>query len=218
MQATWAATPADARNYTTPCAAPGATPAARAALDKWNFFDTAQGKMVSGGCTCHVAQRIWDTYGLRIPWSGNANAWWPNSIPHWPNGQIPRKHSIAVFAQGNASHVAFVEEVSVDVRREAKAETRVVGHRSEIRTRRGPPFVEVVKVPITQRVEYVNITETYRVTASNRSAFDADRGVYRTYWTHVLSYRLESGRMLPVNAPLPTGDGRNLTGYLYAPR
>src|SRR5581483_9942449 len=84
-------------------------PVARCSIAKWNTAaEQADGtlKMVSGGCTCYVAERI----GRPIPWDGDAEYWYSN--PTWPKRPTePRAGAIAAFASG---HVAYVESVTLE--------------------------------------------------------------------------------------------------------
>jgi surface antigen len=66
------------------------------------------GQMVSGGCTCHVAERVKAVTGKLVPNWHNAGSWWSNST--WPkNTDTPKVGAIAAFGSG---HVAYVESLT----------------------------------------------------------------------------------------------------------
>lgn len=191
------ASPALASPYTTPCS-----------IAKWNYKD-AQARMVSGGCTCHVAERV----GRDIPWSGNAGQWWANAT--WQkNEQEPRASSIAAFSYG---HVAFVEGVSLDKRDVAtKTEQILSGYRDEWRWNRWR--FEKVRVPVYTTVTTGQVTETYTVRASNRDAYRAEAGVYNTSWKATKTYTERNGQRSNERWNTPRTEGASgLQGYIYRP-
>lgn len=91
------ALPATAREPTTRCS-----------IARWNTpVEQADGtyKLVSGGCTCYVAEKV----GRSIPWDGDAEYWYRNTT--WSkNPTEPRAGAIAAFASG---HVAYVDSVTL---------------------------------------------------------------------------------------------------------
>lgn len=61
-----------------------------------------------GQCTYYVAQR------RDVQWGGDARTWWYNANGIRPEGEVPVAGAIAVFHNGWAGHVAYVESVHPD--------------------------------------------------------------------------------------------------------
>lgn len=188
------ATAADARTSTSRCP-----------IAQWN---TAAG--VSGGCTCHVAQRI----GVPIPWSGNAGEWWAKAT--WPkSSDEPRVGSIAAFAYG---HVSYIERVAlVTTARSAPINVQVItGYRKELRW--SGPLPYWISVPVYRSTSVVRVTETHDVAASNRSYYNEERGVFETRWSAQRAYSVMDGGTSNVRwTTSRTGSGAGLQGYIYRP-
>lgn len=71
----------------------------------------------SGGCTCQVAQRLYEARGVEIPWKNDprpsdASTWWDRASEYGTSRdtQKPTVYSIAAFG----THVAFVESINPD--------------------------------------------------------------------------------------------------------
>ncbi|NRY59671.1 CHAP domain-containing protein [Clostridium beijerinckii] len=68
-----------------------------------------------GQCTWFVWGRAYEKLGIKLnsQFYGNAKQWWNETT--YPKGQTPAANSIAVFGNGSAGHVVFVESVSGDI-------------------------------------------------------------------------------------------------------
>lgn len=67
-----------------------------------------------GQCTAFVWGRTHEKLGISLPFRGNAITFWTENISkgYYAYGTTPKANSIAVWSDGSAGHVAFVESVS----------------------------------------------------------------------------------------------------------
>ncbi len=157
-------------------------------ITKWQVL--YNGAWVSGGCTCHVAERVKAVTGKNIPWNGNAGAWWGNST--WAKStNEPRKGAIAGFGYG---HVAYVESVTLK------------NQSSPVKIKSADYTSNYVKYSAT----LYKVTETYTVRLSHKGFSRIIKGDNSVWYTSFES-RLEKYYWVSVNlGKLDTVRYRNL--------
>lgn len=183
-------------------------------IPKWQV--KYNGVNVSGGCTCHVAERVKSATGKDIPWKGNAGAWWDNST--WTkNTDEPRKGAIAAFSYG---HVAYVESV-VYKNKNTPTEIQTMNYTRDF---------------VKYRATLYKVTETYTVLLSHKDysrIIQGDNSVrFTTFESKVEKFYWQSENLKKLdwvrnrNFPLPgiskdkwttsrTGNAKSLQGFIY---
>ena len=136
---------------------------------RWDVY--YNGKLISGGCTCYVANKVWSLRRVEVPNWGSAGSWYGNAT--WRKGpNKPQANAIAVFS----GHVAWVDRVSRDSQAKALLEQpRQERYQSgwTWQWQRSGLLWKLVKVPVysTRTVGNWrwNVTEIYTVSASQQN-------------------------------------------------
>lgn len=165
-------------------------PTGRCPISKWNTpVEQADGtyKLVSGGCTCHVAEKVRQP----IPWWGDAEHWYRNAT--WKKHPTePRAGAIAAFSSG---HVAYVESVTL-----LKVEAIAL-------TPNARAMFETYQVSVSQRDFYADELGVFRSTWQARKMYLLVNGQAGT----------PAWQTVPVSATGLRANLARLQGYIYPP-
>lgn len=165
-------------------------PTARCPIAKWNtLVEQADGtyKLVSGGCTCYVAEKV----GRPIPWWGDAEDWYGNTT--WQKHPTePRAGAIAAFASG---HVAYVESVSL-----LKTEVMQLTPTARV-------IFETYRVTVSQRDFYADELGVFQSSWQARKMYLVVKG----------KAGAPAWQTVPMSATGLRSNLARLQGYIYAP-